>query len=65
MDLSHAEWRKSSRSSGDGQCVEVATNLPGFIVVRDTKNRDGGTLAFTPEEWTAFVDGVMDGEFDL
>ena len=29
IDLSRAEWRKSSYSSQDGNCVEVASNLPG------------------------------------
>jgi hypothetical protein len=64
MDLTDAIWFKSSRSSGNGQCVEVATNLPGVVAVRDTKNRDGGTLVFTDAEWAAFVAGAKDGEFD-
>lgn len=57
MDLPQAVWRKSSRSSGsgNGDCVEVADNLAGVVLVRDTKNRDGGTLAFAPEAWRAFV----------
>jgi len=25
------------------------------ILVRDTTDRDGGTLAFTPETWQTFV----------
>ncbi len=64
MDLTNANWFKSSRSSANGQCVEVATNLPGVVAVRDTKNRDGGTLVFTDAEWAAFVAGAKDGEFD-
>jgi hypothetical protein len=66
MDLTGAVWRKSSRSSSNGgDCVEVATNLPGVVAVPDTKNRDGGTLLFTPAEWEAFIGGAKDGEFDL
>ena len=30
IDLSRAEWRKSSYSGQDGNCVEVARNLPGW-----------------------------------
>ena len=57
MDLSSARWRKSTRSnSAGGECVEVADNLPGAVLVRDTKDRDGGTLTFTPAAWRAFVE---------
>ncbi|MDW5327730.1 MULTISPECIES: DUF397 domain-containing protein [unclassified Plantactinospora] len=49
-------WRKSTRSgSNQGACVEVADNLPGRVLVRDTKDRDGGTLTFEPAAWQAFV----------
>ncbi|MFG1955126.1 DUF397 domain-containing protein [Micromonospora sp. NPDC048830] len=57
MDLSGAHWRKSTKSGNNqGDCVEVADNLPGVVLVRDSKNRDGGTLTFTPTSWRGFVD---------
>jgi hypothetical protein len=65
-DLTGAKWHKSTRSGGNGgDCVEVADNLPDVVAVRDTKNRDGATLIFTHSEWSAFLGGVKDGEFDL
>jgi Domain of unknown function (DUF397) len=49
-----------------GDCVEVGQLPDGAVAVRDTKDRERGTpLVFTPEEWTAFVAGVKNGEFDI
>ncbi len=62
MDVSRAEWRKSSYSSGNGgACVEVARNLPGAVAVRDSKDPAGPALAFTPDTWRAFTAGVKSG----
>jgi hypothetical protein len=64
MDLTNAQWRKSSFSGGNGgNCVEVARNLPGTVAVRDSKDREGPALVFTPQQWRAFLDGVRTGEF--
>lgn len=61
MDVKTARWRKSSYSSSNGgSCVEVADNLPGVVLVRDTKDRDGGTLNFAPASWRAFVGQVAE-----
>lgn len=63
MDLARAEWRKSTHSSTNA-CVEVAF-VDAQVAVRDSKNKDGVILLFTPVEWKAFLGGVRHGEFDL
>jgi hypothetical protein len=50
-----SDWRKSSYSNDNGGgCVETASG-DGMILVCDTTNRDGGTLAFTTEAWEQFT----------
>ena len=58
-------WRKSSRSSGGDNCVEVAFSVVGDVGVRDSKDPAGPVLEFTAAEWEAFTGGVRDGEFDI
>ncbi|MEU4337747.1 DUF397 domain-containing protein [Micromonospora lupini] len=56
MDLTGAIWHKSTRSSGNqGDCVEVADNLPGLVGVRDSKDPSGPVLVVAPAAWRAFV----------
>ncbi len=62
-DLTPAIWRKSTYSSNQGQCVEVATLGTG-TAVRDSKNPTGPVLTFTTAEWAAFTAEVRTGEFD-
>jgi hypothetical protein len=65
IDLPGIPWRKSIRSAGNGNCVEIAPLPDGHVGVRDSKNQEGPVLVFTPGEWDAFIGGVKDGEFDL
>jgi hypothetical protein len=50
-------WRKSSYSSSQSDCVEVAADLTRTRV-RDTKNRTGGELALPATSWSAFTNVV-------
>jgi hypothetical protein len=65
MDLSRAEWRKASYSTGNGgACVEVARNLPA-VAVRDSKDPDGPALVISPTDWQRFTASIKAGRFDL
>jgi hypothetical protein len=55
---------KKSSFSGNGDCVEVAMTPTG-VIVRDSKNPLGPVLWFSTMEWTAFIYGVLAGEFGL
>ena len=55
VDLSRAEWRKSSYSGQSGNCVEVARNLPGLVAVRDSKEPDGAKLVISQAAWRVFI----------
>jgi hypothetical protein len=60
-DPSTVLWRKSSYSNGSGgDCVEVASNLPHLVPVRDSKRdpTDGPVLVFPAGGWDAFLDAV-------
>ncbi|MFG1958886.1 DUF397 domain-containing protein [Nonomuraea sp. NPDC049028] len=62
VDLSRAQWRTSSFSGSNGQCVQVAF-VPDHVAVRDSKDPHGPALIFTLDEWAAFLAGARDGEF--
>ncbi|WP_433367449.1 DUF397 domain-containing protein [Streptosporangium sp. CA-115845] len=55
-------WRKSTLSDGGNGCVEVATNLPDIVAVRDSKDPSGPVLTFSPATWNDFLMGIRTGE---
>jgi hypothetical protein len=57
-------WIKSSLSFSNGNCVEIASLADGGVGVRNSRHLEGAILAFTPDEWCAFIGGVRNGEFD-
>jgi hypothetical protein len=56
-------WHKSQSSTINGQCVEIAS-AAGKIAIRDSKDPDGPILVYTPTEFSAFLEGARNGEFD-
>ncbi|MFI1334584.1 DUF397 domain-containing protein [Streptomyces sp. NPDC020845] len=67
LDLSRAEWVKSSYSNGnEGQCVDFAPGIAttaGVVPVRDSKNPAGPALVFSADAWGSFTTAVQTGEF--
>ncbi|MGI5222378.1 DUF397 domain-containing protein [Nocardia sp. CA-290969] len=63
MDLSGANWFKSSHSGGQTDCVEVAWLNDGQVGVRDSKDVGGPALAFTHGEWASFAAAIRQGRF--
>jgi hypothetical protein len=63
-ELRAARWRKSGRSSAQGNCVESA-ELPGDqVAVRNSRHPKGPALIFSQAEVRAFLEGVKGGDFD-
>jgi hypothetical protein len=65
-DMTKPQWHKSSYSgNGGSDCVEVASNLPGVVTVRDSKDRSGPQLAVPDQAWSQFTEAIKHGTFDL
>lgn len=52
-------FRKSSYSNATDECVEVATNHPDTVAIRDSKHPEGPILHVAPAAWTAFQQAVV------
>ncbi|GII78214.1 hypothetical protein Sru01_31960 [Sphaerisporangium rufum] len=60
MDLNCAHWRKSRHSGSDGgHCVEVATNLPGTVLLRDSKDRTRPPISCPRANWLPFLSAAQ------
>ncbi|QFG27148.1 DUF397 domain-containing protein [Actinomadura sp. WMMB 499] len=57
-------WRKSSRSGGGNQCVEVA-RISDARAIRDSRNPEGGHVALRANAYGTLVSRIKNGEFDL
>ncbi|MFF4830280.1 DUF397 domain-containing protein [Streptomyces sp. NPDC001315] len=56
------EYRKSSYSNEKAECVEIATNIPTTVAIRDSKNPGSSCLRFRPTTWATFRTALHEGE---
>jgi hypothetical protein len=64
-DTTDLTWRKASKSSNGGECVEVGTTAAGHAAgIRDSKSPERGHLAIKPEMFAALLASVKAGELD-
>lgn len=64
IDPKDLEFRKSSFSYANGDCVEVARLPDGGVAVRDSTD-PGIVLTFTTAQGGAFLNGVRCSEFNF
>lgn len=65
-DFREVKFTRTSRTWADEreQCVEFGS-VDGKVALRDFKNPSGALLVFSDGEWAAFVDGIVNGEFQV
>ncbi|MFC8094659.1 DUF397 domain-containing protein [Streptomyces sp. NPDC057301] len=63
-EIAGAQWVKATASDAIGECVEVAPVNESDVAVRNSRFPQGPALVFTRSEFSAFLDGAGEGEFD-
>jgi hypothetical protein len=58
------KWRKSSHSASSSECVELALDPAGRVLVRNSNHPDAGTLTAGPAAMASWIAGCRSGELD-
>ncbi len=67
VDLTDAQWFKSSLSNGGDNCLEIAF-VSGVVALRDSNDADdpeGTVLIISEADYRAYTAGVAQGELLL
>jgi hypothetical protein len=51
-------WRKSTRSIGNGQCIEAARLADGHLAMRDSTDKAGPAILLAEAAWHLFLKKV-------
>lgn len=62
--LTNDDFKVSGWCGNRCKCVSIAIKPQG-VAIRDTKDPSKATLLFTKDEWSTFIKGAKDGQFDV
>ncbi len=65
FDSAAAKWVRPDTDDGSPGELEIGFAANGLVAMRHVDAADGTVLGYTPDAWTAFVEGVRDGELEL
>ncbi|GAB2893812.1 DUF397 domain-containing protein [Streptomyces mayteni] len=63
-DMNSLSWFKSSASSANGGCLEVAFLSDGRVAIRDNEDPTNPPFLVTRHVWECFITGATQGEFN-
>ncbi|MHA5049362.1 DUF397 domain-containing protein [Streptomyces sp. SD15] len=55
----NSPFGSDTASDGQHECVEIATNIPTTIAIRDSKNPTVPSLLLQPPTWTHFHTALL------
>jgi len=56
--MQDSAFRKSSYSVAQGACVEVGSQFPGIVVIRDSEDINGARIPLPSKGWRQFISQV-------
>ncbi|MEU5127482.1 DUF397 domain-containing protein [Streptomyces mobaraensis] len=59
--MSVIEWRKSTYSAGEGECIEISCVIRDLVLIRDSKSPYAARLHFPIPTWRAFTQALRSG----